>query len=146
MKHIKTFESFSVVNEEELISFGSGAAQRKIKEYTNDILSGKFEMSEKLKNEIKKYINAKPDSGIGSAMVNWKSYIRNVENVLSKSTKPEGQLQDVFGKKDNAEDVIEEEIARIILKDRLVIKVGDKWEIKGGRNFGDKGHIFGGGA
>jgi hypothetical protein len=145
MKHLKTFENFSSINEEELISI-FGNAQKKIKDYTDDVLSGKFEMSEKLKKDIKKYISEKPDSGLGSAMSSWKSYIRNISKAIESSTKPQGQLQDVFGKKRDADEVIEEEIARVVLKDRLVVKVGGKWEIKGGRHFGDQGHVFGGGA
>ena len=59
MKHLKTFESFQINEEEEI--FGLFAdKQKKISEYTQDILSGKFEKIEDLKKDLKKYVDAKP--------------------------------------------------------------------------------------
>jgi DNA-directed RNA polymerase specialized sigma54-like protein len=50
-------------------------------------------------------------------------------------------------KKKPAAEVIEEEIARVILKDRLVTKKDGKWAIETeNRSFGSTQHTFGGGA
>ena len=146
MKHLKTFERFQI-NEEEAI-FGLFAdKQKKISEYTQDILSGKFEKIEDLKKDLKKYVDAKPVQGIGSSMGHWMGYISNLNNLLKSPKKPEGQLEDVFGKMRPAAEVIEEEIARVIIKDRLVAKKDGKWEIESkGRSFGSSQHTFGGGA
>jgi hypothetical protein len=149
MKHLKKFENFSI-NEEEAL-FGlvqtNKEANAKISEYTQDILSGKFEKSEDLKKSLKKYVDAKPVQGIGSAIGQWMGYISNVNDHLKDSKKPEGQLEDVFGKMRPAAEVIEEEIARIVLKDRLVAKQDGKWDIESkGRSFGATQHTFGGGA
>jgi hypothetical protein len=146
MKYIKTFESFAI-NEEELFGKFDKNKQSKISEYTKDILSGEFKMVEDLKKDIQRYIKAKPEGGLGSAMGQWMSYIRNINEISKSTNKPSGQLEDVFGKKGSAEDIIEEEVARVILKDRLVVKVNGKWEVKSeGRRFSGKDHTFGGGA
>jgi hypothetical protein len=146
MKYIKTFENFAINEEEEL--FGMFAdKQEKISEYTQDILSGEFKMIEDLKKDIQRYIKSKPEGGLGSAMGQWMSYISNVNDISKSPSKPEGQLEDVFGKNKPASEVVEEEVARIILKDRLVTKKNGKWEVQSeGRKFGSKDHTFGGGA
>ena len=149
MKHLKKFENFSI-NEEEAL-FGlvqtNKEANTKISEYTQDILSGKFAKTEDLKKSLKKYVDAKPVQGIGSALGTWMSYVSNVDDLLKAPKKPEGQLEDVFGKMRPATEVIEEEIARIVLKDRLVSKQDGKWNIESkGRSFGATQHTFGGGA
>jgi len=149
MKHLKTFENFSI-NEEEAL-FGlvqtNKEANKKISEYTQDILSGKFEKIEDLKKDLKKYVDAKPEQGIGSAMGQWMSYVSNLNDLLKAPKKPEGQLEDVFGKMRPATEVLEEEIARIVIKDRLVSKTNGVWNVESkGRSFGSNQHTFGGGA
>ena len=138
MKYIKTFENFAINEEEEL--FGMfGDKQKKISEYTQDVLSGEFKMIDDLKKDIQRYIKSKPEGGLGSAMGQCMSYISNINDVVKSGSKPEGQLEDVFGKKKSASEVIEEEIARVILKDRLVTKKDGKWEVQSeGRKFGSK--------
>jgi hypothetical protein len=150
MKHLKKFENFSI-NEEEEALFGlvqtNKEANSKISEYTQDILSGKFEKTEDLKKSMKKYVDAKPVQGLGSSMGQWMGYISNVNDLLKAPKKPEGQLEDAFGKMKPATEVIEEEIARIVLKDRLVAKNDGKWNVESkGRSFGATQHTFGGGA
>jgi hypothetical protein len=149
MKHLKKFENFSI-NEEEAL-FGliqtNKEANAKISDFTNDIVSGEFKKIEDLKKSLKKYVDSKPVEGLGSSMGQWMSYVDNVNNLLKDLKKPEGQLEDYFGKMKPAAEVIEEEIARIILKDRLVAKQDGKWDIESkGRSFGAKQHTFGGGA
>jgi len=146
MKHLRTFESFQINEEEEI--FGLFAdKQKKISEYAQDILSGKFEKIEDLKKDLKKYVDAKPDQGLGSSIGQWMSYISNLNDFLKAPKKPEGQLEDFFGKMRPAAEVIEEEIARVIIKDRLVAKKDGKWEVDSkGRSFGSNQHTFGGGA
>ena len=150
MKHLKKFENFSI-NEEEEALFGlvqtNKEANSKISEYTQDIVSGEFKKVEDLKKSLKKYVDAKPVQGIGSALGTWMSYVGNVNDLLKAPKKPEGQLEDVFGKTKPAAEVIEEEIARIVLKDRLVAKHDGKWDVESkGRSFGATQHTFGGGA
>jgi hypothetical protein len=149
MKHLKKFENFSI-NEEEAL-FGlvqtNKEANAKISAYTQDILSGKMEKIEDIKKSLKKYVDGKPAQGIGSAMGQWMGYVSNVNDLLKAPKKPEGQLEDAFGKMRPAAEVIEEEIARIVIKDRLVSKKDGKWDVESkGRSFGATQHSFGGGA
>jgi len=146
MKYIKTFESFDSVNEEEAFFGLIADKQKKISEYITDVISGKFEKIEELKKDIKKYVDAKPDQGLGSAMGRWMNNISNINDIVKSPKKPSGQLEDAFGKMRPASDVLSEEIARIILKDRSVIKSNDKWEVNSkGRSFGTGQHTFGSG-
>jgi hypothetical protein len=149
MKHLKTFENFSI-NEEEAL-FGlvqtNKEANAKISAYVQDITSGKFEKIEDLKKSLKKYVDGKPAQGIGSAMGQWMGYVSNVNDFLKAPKKPEGQLEDAFGKMRPAAEVLEEEIARVVIKDRLVSKNNGKWDVESkGRSFGSTQHSFGGGA
>ena len=175
MKHLKTFESFQINEEEEIIGNIKSAAtavkktitgeasdekrQEKIKKYTEELLAGT--VSEELKKDFKKYIDAKPTQGTGSSMGHWLTYVTNVDdwvkggleqlqtlvkNLKEAKDKSKVTLEDAFGKVRPAIDVIEEEVARMIIKDRLVTKSSGKWEgNEKGRSFSVGSHSFGSG-
>ena len=126
MKHLKKFENFQINEEEEI--FGLFAdKQKKIEQYTKEVLS-------------------KPAQGIGSSMGTWLSYVTNVDDLVKAPAKPANELLDCFGKKRPGAEVIEEEVARMILKDRLVKKKDGKWKIEEeGRSFKGATHTFGSG-
>lgn len=144
MKHLKTFESFQINEEEEI--FGLFAdKQKKIEQYTKEVLAGTI--SEDLKKDFESYKKSKPEQGLGSSMGTWLSYVTNVDDLVKAPAKPATELVDCFGKKRPSAEVIEEEVARMIIKDRLVTKKDGKWEVESkGRSFGTTQHTFGGGA
>jgi hypothetical protein len=157
MKHLKTFESFQINEEEEIIgaikklgtdikkSITGEATQEKIAKYTKEVLSGKI--SEDLKKDFESYKKSKPDQGLGSSMGTWLSYVTNVDDLVKSPAKPATELVDASGKNKPAAEVIEEEVAKMILKDRLVSKKDGKWGVETkGRSFGTTPHTFGGGA
>jgi hypothetical protein len=164
MKHLRTFENFQINEEEEI--FGLFAdKQKKIERYTKEILEGTI--SEDLKKDFGKYIASKPPGGIGSDMGQWRGYVTNIDDLLDPTLrydkkqelwfvdkfgakapeKPAAELQGFYDdKKRPAADVIEEEVARMILKDRMVTKKSGKWEIETkGRILTSKTHTFGSG-
>ncbi len=143
MKHLRTFENFQINEEEEI--FGLFAdKQKKIEQYTKEILAGTI--SEDLKKDFEKYKSAKPVQGLGSAMGTWLTYVTNIDDLIKAPAKPASELEDGFGKKRPAADVIEEEVARMILKDRLVTKTDGKWSVETkGRSFKGATHTFGSG-
>lgn len=147
MKHLKKFENFSV-NEEEAL-FGliltNKEANQKISDYIEDIKSGSFKKVEELKKDLEKYYKAQPVQGLGKDT--WPWYVDNLKDFLKAPKKLEGQLESYpDNKMKPAAEVIEVEIARAILKDRLVTKKDGKWQVEGGRSYGATEHTFGGGA
>lgn len=143
MKHLKKFENFQINEEEEI--FGLFAdKQKKIEQYTKEVLAGTI--SEDLKKDFESYKKAKPAQGLGSSMGTWLSYVTNVDDLIKAPAKPAAELENVFGKKKPAAEVIEEEVARMILKDRLVKKKDGKWKVEEeGRSFKGATHTFGSG-
>ena len=143
MKHLKTFDNFQINEEEEI--FGLFAdKQKKIEQYTKEILAGTI--SEDLKKDFEKYKSSKPAQGLGSSMGTWLTYVTNIDDLIKAPAKPAAELEDSFGKKRPSSDVIEEEVARMILKDRLVNKKDGKWSIETkGRSFKGATHTFGSG-
>jgi len=138
MNYIKDFNNFSSVNEEEVFGLFVDK-QRKIKELLQEFLSGNYKNIEKA---ILVYNESKPSNKSNS---DWSSYIYNILDLSKSGKKPGDSLEDAFGKNRPAIDVIEEEIARIVLKDRLVIKDNGKWIInEKGRSFSKGTHTFGG--
>ncbi len=160
MKHLKTFENFQINEEEEIIGAIKQVAtdikrkvtgeerrekeEAKIKQYTKEILAGTI--SEDLKKDFEKYKSSKPNQGLGSSMGSWLTYVTNIDDMIKSPAKPSEKLEDCFGKIRPAADVIEEEVARMILKDRLVTKKSGNWEIEeeGRRRVGST-HTFGSG-
>lgn len=143
MKHLKKFENFQINEEEEIFGIFVDK-QKKIEQYTKEILAGTI--SEDLKKDFEKYKNAKPAQGIGSSMAIWLSYVSNIGDLIKSPAKPATQLVDVFGKKRPGAEVIEEEVARMIIKDRLVTKKSGKWTVEeSGRGFKGSTHTFGSG-
>lgn len=143
MKHLKKFENFQINEEEEILGLFADK-QKKIAQYTKELLEGTI--SEDLKKDFEKYKNAKPVQGLGSSMGSWLTYVTNVDDMIKSPAKPAEQLEDCFGKNRPAAEVIEEEVARMILKDRLVTKKSGKWEIEqSGRSFKGATHTFGSG-
>lgn len=143
MKHLQTFESFKINEEEEIFGLFTDK-QKKIEQYTKEILAGTI--SPELKKDFESYKKAKPEGGIGSSMGTWLTYVTNVDDLVKAPAKPAAELEDAFGKKRPAAEVIEEEVARMILKDRLVTKEGGKWQVESkGRSFKGATHTFGSG-
>lgn len=143
MKYLKKFESFQINEEEEILGLFADK-QKKIDQYTKEILSGTI--TDELKKDFKKYVDSKPVQGLGSSMGNWLNNVTNIDDLIKEPAKPAAQLTDSFGKTRPAAEVIEEEVAKLILKDRLVKKKDGKWKVEGGRSFGATEHSFGGGA
>jgi hypothetical protein len=143
MKHLKKFENFQINEEEEILGLFADK-QKKIAQYTKELLEGTI--SEDLKKDFEKYKSAKPVQGLGSSMGTWLTYVTNIDDMVKSPAKPSEQLEDCFGKTRPAAEVIEEEAARMILKDRLVTKKSGKWEIEqSGRSFKGATHTFGSG-
>lgn len=149
MKHLKTFESFAINEEEEILGAIFGKSDEKkqemIKKYTQEILSGNI--SGDFKKEFDGFVKAKPSQGLGSAMSSWMSNVYNLKQLMENPSKPEGQLEDNLGKMRPAAEVIEQEVAKVILKDRMVEKVDGKWQVvTKGRQFSSTQRTFGSGS
>ncbi len=144
MKHISKFENFKV-NEEEIFGLFTDK-QKKIEQYTKELISG--QVSEEFKKDYEAYKKSKPQQGLGSSTGTWMSYVYNLKNAMNSGSKVTGEIVDSNGKKRNAAEVLEEEIARMILKDRVVSKDGKgKWVVDDSkRSFGSSAkHTFGSG-
>ena len=143
MKHLKKFENFQINEEEEILGLFADK-QKKIAQYTEELLKGS--VSQDLKKDFEKYKSSKPVQGLGSSMGSWLTYVTNVDDMVKSPAKPAEQLEDCFGKTRPAAEVLEEEVARMILKDRLVTKKDGKWSIEEkGRSFKGSTHTFGSG-
>ncbi len=135
MKNIKTFEEYNKVDEglwDNIKSSVSGNYTSQIKEYLDDINSGKNTKLENLKKDIIKYKNGKPGSGPGSNKFDWDNAIKDLETYLNNpsSNKPQN---------------LEELIAKVLLKDKIVKKDKDGVWTQGSAWSAGAGHSFGSG-
>jgi hypothetical protein len=132
---IKRFNSFNLNEEISLGIFGN-RKQEKIKQYTESILfnrlsGGNFRAASELRELIDKYINA---VRYGTSISNYKKSIQNLQDILrdysfrDKAIKNGSVLKDSEGNERPGEDVIEEEVARVILKSLKVKKEDGKWK------------------
>jgi hypothetical protein len=132
---IKRFNNFNLNEEISLGIFGN-KKQEKIKHYTEHILfnrlsGGKWRTASELRELIDKYIDSVRYT---TSISNYKKSIQNLQNILrdysfrDKAIKNGSVLKDSEGNERPGDDVIEEEVARVILKSLKVKKEGGKWK------------------